>query len=366
MGLVHCLMLHQKPFVIFLGLLSGNNINTPSCIIFFKVLTPEYVHNVVTRIQLVEATLETITPRNRWKFGWFDNDVNIPFKRFFSEVATNFPKEVDPLYESQPLRHTNIRRIQLNDPAYFKTDLEWSLINFLLYRQQCSDFLPSKLAEHDRYARNLTNMINWENEPVNLTGEQGVYFIPRGACYRRCEFNFSTRPNHTRKVHQDISRIRTQMMIVHTNVNVDNRMKTKFINPLLRKISIIRDYIDLVESLELLIDKLDGELKSFVAIIEIVSRWKIINEEKWLESSKNKGACNFDEPEHGVQSCDMCPGKSVFFGVVFQICINKALCASVTRSFYISKNNAFNEISHSSVVDQVKAEFENLKKRPKN
>ncbi|GBC31539.2 kinase-like domain-containing protein [Rhizophagus irregularis DAOM 181602=DAOM 197198] len=335
MGLVHCLMLHQKPFVIFLGLLS-------------------------------EATLETITPRNRWKFGWFDNDVNIPFKRFFSEVATNFPKEVDPLYESQPLRHTNIRR----------------------------DFLPSKLAEHDRYARNLTNMINWENEPVNLTGEQGVYFIPKrkeinvnygilgygGACYRRCEFNFSTRPNHTRKVHQDISRIRTQMMIVHTNVNVDNRMKTKFINPLLRKISIIlryhddlltsasgeskimmkricieeinhqflpkvswllsskrgcrfedsqiyreistlhalddyiifqiildlllcleknmpvvtrmemwpyetiiRDYIDLVESLELLIDKLDGELKSFVAIIEIVSRWKIINEEKWLE-----------------------------------------------------------------------------------
>ncbi|PKK65176.1 hypothetical protein RhiirC2_755490 [Rhizophagus irregularis] len=47
--------------------------------------------------------------------------------------------------------------------------------------------------------------------------------------------------------------------------------------------SIIRDYIDLVESLELLIDKLDGELKSFVAIIEIASRWKIINEEKWLE-----------------------------------------------------------------------------------
>ncbi|CAB4443399.1 unnamed protein product [Rhizophagus irregularis] len=38
-----------------------------------------------------------------------------------------------------------------------------------------------------------------------------------------------------------------------------------------------------VESLELLIDKLDGELKSFVAIIEIASRWKIINEEKWLE-----------------------------------------------------------------------------------
>uniref|UniRef100_U9UAP3 Uncharacterized protein n=1 Tax=Rhizophagus irregularis (strain DAOM 181602 / DAOM 197198 / MUCL 43194) TaxID=747089 RepID=U9UAP3_RHIID len=161
-------------------------------------------------------------------------------------------------------------------------------------------------------------MINWENEPKEKKSMSIMEFWEsatstekrRGACYRRCEFNFSTRPNHTRKVHQDISRIRTQMMIVHTNVNVDNRMKTKFINPLLRKIS-----------------------------------------------SKNKGACNFDEPEHGVQSCDMCPGKSVFFGVVFQICINKALCASVTRSFYISKNNAFNEISHSSVVEKTLTAF---------
>ncbi|CAB4375957.1 unnamed protein product [Rhizophagus irregularis] len=164
-------MLHQKPFVIFLGLLSGNNINTPSCIIFFKVLTPEYVHNVVTRIQLVEATLETITPRNRWKFGWTvtqdpSNLIGSTRVRTESLLTVNIKKTNKPCpHKSQPLRHTNIRRIQLNDPAYFKTDLEWSLINFLLYRQQCSDFLPSKLAEHDRYARNLTNMINWENEP---------------------------------------------------------------------------------------------------------------------------------------------------------------------------------------------------------
>ncbi|UZO26437.1 uncharacterized protein OCT59_018662 [Rhizophagus irregularis] len=59
-----------------------------------------------------------------------------------------------------------------------------------------------------------------------------------------------------------------------------------------------------VESLELLIDKLDGELKSFVAIIE--------------------NAIQKQEPEYGIQSCDMYPGKSVFFGIVFQICINKA------------------------------------------
>ncbi|CAB5394403.1 unnamed protein product [Rhizophagus irregularis] len=182
MGLVHCLMLHQKPFVIFLGLLSGNNINTPSCIIFFKVLTPEYVHNVVTRIQLVEATLETITPRNRWKFGWFDNDVNIPFKRFFSEVATNFPKEVDPLYENSRSRITRSRTVT-QDPSNLigstRVRTESLLtVNIKKTNKPCPhksqplrhtnirrDFLPSKLAEHDRYARNLTNMINWENEP---------------------------------------------------------------------------------------------------------------------------------------------------------------------------------------------------------
>ncbi|CAB4375958.1 unnamed protein product [Rhizophagus irregularis] len=136
-------MLHQKPFVIFLGLLSGNNINTPSCIIFFKVLTPEYVHNVVTRIQLVEATLETITPRNRWKFGWTvtqdpSNLIGSTRVRTESLLTVNIKKTNKPCpHKSQPLRHTNIRR----------------------------DFLPSKLAEHDRYARNLTNMINWENEP---------------------------------------------------------------------------------------------------------------------------------------------------------------------------------------------------------
>ncbi|CAG8714677.1 9400_t:CDS:2, partial [Funneliformis caledonium] len=60
-----------------------------------------------------------------------------------------------------PLAET-LDGIQLNDPAYFKTDHEWSLISFLLYRQQCSDFQPSKLAKYDRYARNLTNIINWE------------------------------------------------------------------------------------------------------------------------------------------------------------------------------------------------------------
>jgi len=32
-----------------------------------------------------------------------------------------------------------------------------------------------------------------------------------------------------------------------------------------------------------LIDKLDGELKLFVATIKDASRWKITNEEKWLE-----------------------------------------------------------------------------------
>jgi len=57
---------------------------------------------------------------------------------------------------------------------------------------------------------------------------------------------------------------------------------------------IIQDYISLCQiigvikfgkkmSLLELRDKLDGVLKPFVATIENVSRWKIINEKKWLE-----------------------------------------------------------------------------------
>src|SRR6266542_116972 len=67
--------------------------------------------------------------------------------------------------------------IQLNDPTYFKTDLDWSLMSFLLYRQQCNDFRSNKLEEHDRYARNLTNMINWENAPMNLVKRASRAFI---------------------------------------------------------------------------------------------------------------------------------------------------------------------------------------------
>ncbi|CAJ0879450.1 1648_t:CDS:2 [Entrophospora sp. SA101] len=42
--------------------------------------------------------------------------------------------------------------ISVKDPDYFTTNHDWSLLGFLLYRQQCSDFLPNKGKEHHRYS----------------------------------------------------------------------------------------------------------------------------------------------------------------------------------------------------------------------
>lgn len=46
--------------------------------------------------------------------------------------------------------------IPVDDPIYFTFDHEWSLLNFLSYRQQCIDFRFNKQKEHERYVRSLT------------------------------------------------------------------------------------------------------------------------------------------------------------------------------------------------------------------
>ena len=71
------------------------------------------------------------------------------------------------------------------DDTYFTLDRDWSLLSFLLYRQQCDDFLADKCSEHKRYIHNLSAIINCEDLPetaieragVALTSMQAKYFL---------------------------------------------------------------------------------------------------------------------------------------------------------------------------------------------
>ncbi|CAG8739956.1 8405_t:CDS:2, partial [Dentiscutata erythropus] len=45
---------------------------------------------------------------------------------------------------------------------------EWSLLDFLLFRQQCIDFHIEKIVEHNQYVRSLANIINWEQASSGL------------------------------------------------------------------------------------------------------------------------------------------------------------------------------------------------------
>ncbi|CAG8795903.1 5182_t:CDS:2, partial [Dentiscutata erythropus] len=51
------------------------------------------------------------------------------------------------------------------DDDYFTLDHDWSLLTFLLYRQQCDDFFADKCNEHKRYIYNLSAIINSEDSP---------------------------------------------------------------------------------------------------------------------------------------------------------------------------------------------------------
>ncbi|CAI2195034.1 14282_t:CDS:2, partial [Funneliformis geosporum] len=50
--------------------------------------------------------------------------------------------------------------IEVLDPDYFTFNPSWNLLDFLIYRQKCSDFRCNKKDEHARYARNLSIIIN--------------------------------------------------------------------------------------------------------------------------------------------------------------------------------------------------------------
>ncbi|CAG8744458.1 9771_t:CDS:2, partial [Funneliformis caledonium] len=55
-----------------------------------------------------------------------------------------------------------MEEIPLCDPTYFTLDHDWSLLSFLLYRQQCDDFTANKCGEHKRYIRNLLAIVESE------------------------------------------------------------------------------------------------------------------------------------------------------------------------------------------------------------
>ena len=63
--------------------------------------------------------------------------------------------------------------IPIKDPAYFTSERDWSLMSFLYYRQKCSDFLPNKMEEHDRYTRNLISIIGYEKAPTSIVKRAG-------------------------------------------------------------------------------------------------------------------------------------------------------------------------------------------------
>ncbi|CAI2195287.1 18849_t:CDS:2, partial [Funneliformis geosporum] len=50
--------------------------------------------------------------------------------------------------------------IEILDPDYFTFNPSWNLLDFLIYRQKCSDFWCNKRDEHSQYTRNLSIIIN--------------------------------------------------------------------------------------------------------------------------------------------------------------------------------------------------------------
>uniref|UniRef100_U9UAM3 Uncharacterized protein n=1 Tax=Rhizophagus irregularis (strain DAOM 181602 / DAOM 197198 / MUCL 43194) TaxID=747089 RepID=U9UAM3_RHIID len=72
-----------------------------------------------------------------------------------------------------PIFEKSEHEVQVFDPAYFTSDHSWSLLSFLFYRQQQSDFQFDKKEEHARYIRNLSNILKRKqvNETIaNLAG----------------------------------------------------------------------------------------------------------------------------------------------------------------------------------------------------
>ncbi|CAG8773239.1 31579_t:CDS:2 [Gigaspora margarita] len=61
-----------------------------------------------------------------------------------------------------------IEKTPVDDPDFFTLEHEWSLLNFLLFRQHCVDFRVDKTVEHSRYVCSLANIISWEQASSEL------------------------------------------------------------------------------------------------------------------------------------------------------------------------------------------------------
>ena len=56
--------------------------------------------------------------------------------------------------------------ISLDD--FFTLDREWTLLNFLLYRQKYSDFCADKHEEYSRYTRSLASIFSYEEQSPEM------------------------------------------------------------------------------------------------------------------------------------------------------------------------------------------------------
>ncbi|CAJ0847492.1 6965_t:CDS:2 [Entrophospora sp. SA101] len=64
--------------------------------------------------------------------------------------------------------HETEEGIPVDDPDFFTLDRKWSLLNFLLFRQQCTDFRADRCGEHNRYVRSLASIISYEQASTEL------------------------------------------------------------------------------------------------------------------------------------------------------------------------------------------------------
>nr|CAG8452896.1 8319_t:CDS:2 [Entrophospora candida] len=64
--------------------------------------------------------------------------------------------------------HETEEGIPVDDPDFFTLDREWSLLNFLLFRQQYTDFRADRCGEHNRYVRSLASIISYEQASTEL------------------------------------------------------------------------------------------------------------------------------------------------------------------------------------------------------
>ncbi|CAG8665311.1 6380_t:CDS:2 [Funneliformis mosseae] len=61
--------------------------------------------------------------------------------------------------------------------VYFTINNEWSLLDYLLYRQNSIDFQPDRKKEHARYTRNLSNILNSKQAKKTMIKKAGNVLV---------------------------------------------------------------------------------------------------------------------------------------------------------------------------------------------